>query len=289
MLPLYTRDILLAADSVAQHDNITNVYRTLQQLPFADFCTLNMGVPDEYPNLKSIMPVMPTDKVQKQWTGDFGISLMNRTCNTARLIQILSYKHTGSGLSGKKILDYGCGWGRVLRIMNYFTNMTDIYGLDVMQTSFAALKKCRICNPVAKCDKRPLELPFDDTKFDLIFSFSVFTHIPDSVAITVLKAVRKRVTDNGVFILTIRSYEFWDLREDVWPPEMVEKMRIGHNTKGYAFQTFDNGADINADYGDTTMSFDYLAGLAGETGWRLADIERDLLEPYQIAMVLKPV
>jgi len=133
-----------------------------------------------------------------------------------------------------------------------------------------------------------VDLPFGDIKFDLIFSFSVFTHIPQPVISAVLNAVRKRVSENGVFIATIRSYEFWDLRQGKWPDEMVDNMRAAHKSAGYAFQTFDQG-EINADYGDTTMSFDFMANLAKEASWEIASIERDLSEPYQIAVALKPV
>jgi len=70
----------------------------------------------------------------------------------------------------------------------------------------------------------------------------------------------------------------------LYSDEMVEKMRTTHNSEGHAFQTFDTGVDVNADYGDTTMSFDFQANIAKETDWKVASIERVLSEPYQIAV-----
>lgn len=289
MLPKYTNHVMSEAENVAEVAEVADVYKVLQRLPFADFCNLNLKVTSQYPNLKKILPIMPSDDIQKQRVGDFGHSLMVRTCSIARLIQILSFKVTGTGLEDKKILDYGCGWGRLLRIMNYFTDMKDIYGVDVVQSALDECKASHIPNQIALCNRTPTELPFGNIKFNLIFSFSVFTHIPKLIASTVLRATRKRISEDGVFIITIRSYEFWELRENIWPANLIEKLRANHLSEGYAFQYFDSSIDINENYGDTTMSFDFLAKMVDENGWSIADIERDLLEPYQIAVALKPV
>jgi len=289
MLPLYTKNILSEAESIAKTASTSQTYNALRKLPFADFCTLSMAVPPEYPHIKKQLPVMPTDEVQKKWVGDFGQSLMNRTCNIARLIQILSYKTTGSGLEEKKILDYGCGWGRLLRIMNYFTDIENVYGLDVMQSSLDECKRANIPNQFSLCEKRPADLPFGDIQFDLIFAFSVFTHIPEPVIFSILTATRKRISENGVFIITIRSYEFWNLMEGKWPDKLVEKLRSAHESEGYAHRSFENGEEIYIDYGETTMSFDFVKKIARRTAWEVAHIQRDLSEPYQIAIALKPI
>ena len=289
MIPIYTKTILQKAESVAKISDISKTYTELRKLPFADFCNLNSLVPNEYQYLKRQMPIMPPDDVQKKWVGDSGQTLMNRTCNIARLFQILYYQATGDSLDGKTILDYGCGWGRLLRIMNYFTDSKKVYGLDVMQSSLDECIKSNIPNQVALCDKSPEELPFNGVQFDLVFSFSIFTHIPKDVALAILKSVHRRISKNGVFILTIRHYEFWDLRAGEWPDEMIEGLQKSHIDNGYAFQTFDNNADINADYGDTTMSFEFLSVMAKNSGWKVVNIQRDLSEPYQIAVALKPI
>ena len=71
--------------------------------------------------MKNQIPAMPSEDAQKRWVGDYGVSLMNRTCNFARLLQTLYGDITGNNLKGKKILDYASGWGRLLRIMNNFS------------------------------------------------------------------------------------------------------------------------------------------------------------------------
>lgn len=287
MLPRYTVALLQEADALASSRPLNEVYRVLRKLPLADFCTLHLHTPPTYRNLAAVLPVMPPDDVQKKWTGDSGLKLMARTCNVMRLFEIMSFRATANGPRDRNILDYGCGWGRLLRIANYFSDLDNVYGLDVMQSSLDECAKSRIPNQTALVPRRPEQLPFGKVAFDVIFSFSVFTHIPDSVARAVLQAARRRIADNGVFIITIRSYEFWSLRDAVWPEEMVKNLQREHDANGYAFQTF-NTNEINADYGDTTMSFGFLEKMSAECGWRVSDIDRDLSEPYQIAVALRP-
>lgn len=78
MLPRYTRHTLEAAERVAREGSIVSVYDELRALTLADFCSLHMGVPDVYPALKSVLPVLPDDDVQVRWTGDSGASLMRQ-------------------------------------------------------------------------------------------------------------------------------------------------------------------------------------------------------------------
>ncbi|MGH9380120.1 MAG: class I SAM-dependent methyltransferase [Thermoanaerobaculia bacterium] len=287
MLPRYTFETLTAANLAAAEGSVVDAYARLRTLPLADFCSLHVEVPGAYPALRSVLPVQPPEKVQKRWTGDSGSSLMRRSCATMRLMEVMKYRVTGRGTRDCRILDYGCGWGRLLRLANYFSPVDRVYGVDVMEASLKECDKGRVPNRTALVAAAPAVLPFDGEEFDLVFAFSVFTHIPAEVAKAVLQAVRARVAPESAFIITIRSHEFWSMREGRWPRAMVEGLRREHEQRGYAFQTFE-GSDVNDSYGDTTMSFDFLDELAAECGWRMAAVDRDLLEPLQIGVALVP-
>lgn len=60
---------------------------------------------------------------------------MSRSCSLLRLFDLISWRVTGAGLENKKILDYGCGWGRLLRLMNYYSDPDRVCGVDAMQES----------------------------------------------------------------------------------------------------------------------------------------------------------
>jgi 2-polyprenyl-3-methyl-5-hydroxy-6-metoxy-1,4-benzoquinol methylase len=79
------------------------------------------------------------------------------------------------------ILDFGCGCGRVIRQFHSFAKMgVGIYGSDYnpvlidwcqKELGFANFSTNQLTPP----------LKFDDEKFDLIYSLSVFTHLPESL------------------------------------------------------------------------------------------------------------
>lgn len=276
--------VLRQADQhAADGKDIDDVLAVLRTLPLADFCSLHLSVPTAYPNLARCLPKMPSDDIQKRWVGDFGHSLMIRTCSFARLLQVLYAEITGKSLRGKRILDYGSGWGRLLRIMNYYSPPELVYGLDVMEESLAACVESGILNRVEMCSRKPQKSPFGDTTFDLIYSFSIFTHLPTQVMRPVLSVMRDSLSADGLLVITFRSLEFWELRRKQWGDETVDALIAAHRKDGYAFHAFDFDHDISQDYGDTTMSLEFFIAIAKEYGLEFRKIDRDLSEPYQIA------
>src|SRR4029077_744564 len=45
---------------------------------------------------------------------------------------------------------------------------------------------------------------------DLIYAFSVFTHLSERAAIMALTTLRRYVARGGLFVITIRPKEYWD-------------------------------------------------------------------------------
>lgn len=288
MFTSYIAPVLQEAEAVAQAGDIAKVYEKLRSLTLADQGLLNLYVPDAYPALKGILPFLPSQEAQMRWVGDSGLNLQIKTANIARLFQIMAYKHMGKSLSDLNILDYGCGWGRILRFMNYLAPLENIYGVDVMESSLDECRKSHVPNKIEMCDRRPVDLPFEGVTFDFIYAFSVFTHLPEDVATTVLKAIRKRVAADGVLIATLLPVEYWNTREGKeWPkPETLTKMRTDYAQKGYAFNPHHGS---NNTYGDTTYTFEFYEALVAKAGWEMVDVERELSDPYQLITVLKPV
>jgi SAM-dependent methyltransferase len=73
------------------------------------------------------------------------------------------------------ILDWGCGCGRVLRNWKALTR-TRVVGCDINPTM---ISWCGVNLPFADVAVNELSppLPFDDSSFDLVYAFSVLTHL----------------------------------------------------------------------------------------------------------------
>lgn len=57
--------LLQEVESTAEAGDLAEVYRKLRRLPWADFCNLHIDSLEKYPNLANLLPVMPSDEIQK--------------------------------------------------------------------------------------------------------------------------------------------------------------------------------------------------------------------------------
>jgi 2-polyprenyl-3-methyl-5-hydroxy-6-metoxy-1,4-benzoquinol methylase len=291
MLYAYASPIVAEAIELARAGERTESLRRLRELPLADFCQLLHDISAApYAALTDVLPRMASEADQNQWTGHSGHPLMIKSCNFARLLDILAYRCTGAGLKGKRILDYGCGWGRMIRVMYYYSDLERVYGADPWDRSLEVCAATGVRSPLTLCAEVPTAAPFQHVKFDMIFSFSVFTHLSETASRAVLRACRAAVAPNGIYVITIRPVEFWDMRKAAMKPEVHERVTRDHRELGFAFAPVNWPRDQeSATFGDTPIDWDFMRAMARDEGWDVAQFDRDLMEPYQIAVALRPI
>jgi SAM-dependent methyltransferase len=107
-----------------------------------------------------------------------------------------------TNLAGKRILDFGCGVGRILRAAVRDADAAEFAGCDIHLPSVRWLQndlrgRARIFQTD---DWPPIEAP--DGHFDVIYAFSVYTHLVDSWSAWLLE-LRRVLKDEGVLIITV--------------------------------------------------------------------------------------
>ena len=259
--------------------------RLLRQLTLDEFGELLQELPSEkYPNLSSLLPRSTPAAVQKEWTGASGTELLRQSVSFLNFV-VANYADVGATrISRATVLDFGCGWGRLLRLMLYFVDSERLYGCDAWDSSLRHAREAKIPAHLAKSAVLPEELPFSEVDFDLIYAFSIFTHLSETVTLTALRAMRERIHDDGLLVITVRPIDFWDFAgESRW--QDYSGLSAQHRERGFAFLPADPSAD-NPTYGDTSMSREYLESHA--KGWAIAKMGRTLTDPYQVFLCLKP-
>lgn len=104
----------------------------------------------------------------------------------------------------KKILDFGCSTGRLMRHLKPYADLCEIWGVDISTDCIYWANS--YLNPpfhFATSSLNP-HLPFEDRYFDFIYSASVFTHI-DNLSEAWLLELRRILSDNGRLYLTIHD------------------------------------------------------------------------------------
>ena len=287
----YSDDIIVAAEEVAKAGDIDEVLGKLRQLCLDDFAELLLELPTvRLPNLSSVLPRMASEEVQKNWTGNSGMALLCQTASFVRLA-VLNYQSLrGHGVENGTILDFGCGYGRIIRLLYYFTSPANIWGVDPRQESIDICRADGVRAHFAVSDYLPTALPLENTNFDLIYSFSVFTHLSQRAATQALRTLRRYVGKDGLLVITIRPIEYWHLPDSAGGnPQERARLFGEHQSNGFAF--FPHGLaaaviDGEATYGDASISLGWLKQCAEH--WDLVKYDRSLVDPLQLHAYLVP-
>lgn len=108
-----------------------------------------------------------------------------------------------------KILDYGCGWGRVTRLMATLSNDNNIYGVDVDSRLVSSANECAKSITFNEIESMG-QLPFETDTFDVIFANSVFSHLSERSAIATLGELMRVLSPDGWLIVSVLEQKEMD-------------------------------------------------------------------------------
>lgn len=126
---------------------------------------------------------------------------------------------------GKRVLDFGCGSGRMLRQFAAEASEAEFWGCDLDGPSIAWLRE-NLSPPFqfAESSEEP-DLSLPSGSFDLIYAFSVYTHFVDNWAAWLLEHHRL-LDDGGLLFATFLGEGMSEaLIEESWDED-----RVGMNT-----------------------------------------------------------
>ncbi len=261
-----------------------DAYNSLREIGLTDFAWVLANMPNSrFPKTSTLLPHFASEEVQINWTGNFGQALLSQSLDFVRSVAANYMQLTNSNLAGKKILDFGSGYGRHLRMFAFYSD--NVFGVDPWDESIRHCKESGIEN-VSLSDYLPAELPapFDN---DLAYAFSVFTHLSENATLTCLKALRRHVKRDGILCITIRPIEYWRLAHPDWPEEKLALFEEQHQ-RGFAFDPH-LGAKTNGQitYGDTSMTIDWLRTACLQMKWEIVAVDRSVDDTIQRHIFLR--
>jgi SAM-dependent methyltransferase len=276
-------------ESEGHKDIDSALSRLREELPLDAFGELLMGMPDErWRQLSSVLPKMVSAAEQEQWTSRSGYALLQVTASWLRIMSYNYQKITGRSIDQATFLDFGCGWGRISRLMLYFTDPTDIFGVDPWDRSIELCHNTGLGPNFRLSERLPETLPVPEAYFSLVHAFSVFTHLSPDAAIRCLRTLRRYVRPDGLLVITARPPEFWNHFASTVEQAPVAALLEEHYSKGIAFIPHVGGGEAagKETYGETSLTPKWLEDSLPE--WKVAAVDRSIEDPFQIFIFLRP-
>lgn len=162
---------------------------------------------DAYPHIRALLPSMPEPALQEIWNGASSLELARQTRSFYTKLRASYERHGATQLSESAVLDFGCGWGRLTRYLLRDVAPGRLYGCDPVDGILEVCRANRIAATFARSPVIPERLPFEQ-RFDLVFAFSVFTHLSEIAHEHCLAALQRSLRPGGILIVTIRPPEY---------------------------------------------------------------------------------
>jgi SAM-dependent methyltransferase len=159
-------------------------------------------------------PGFPDDELQKQFVGSSNESAMIEGFEFFKVLKGYSAALGKPFNNTTKVLDFGCGWGRFLRIFTNYITDENLYGVDIDPFIIEECHKNQVPGNISRIFPNG-NLPYPDNFFDCVMSYSVFTHLPEYIHNNWIKEIARVSKPGCVFVLTLESIRFLDFVENL--------------------------------------------------------------------------
>ena len=184
--------------------------------------------------LRNMLPGTPDAYTQEMFTGDKGDSTLSEAFYYYKVFKEQYNKYRGDLSDAHSILDFGCGWGRFIRFFLKDAEASKIWGCDPVPEMIELNKKQnKWCN-FQLIDASP-PTPFQDNTFDLIYSFSVFSHLSEERHLSILAEINRILRPGGLYITTTRNRRFINFCAEMKKRSDLSNMNEGPRSSSNAF------------------------------------------------------
>lgn len=259
-------------------------------LPPAVWAMLICQQQTAYPHIAALLPAMPTAETQELWNGASGLALAAQSCAFYERLLELNARHGLRPLAESRVLDFGCGWGRLTRLLARDVAPGRLCGCDPSGPILEVARADRVPAVLAQSEFVPDRVPFEEP-FELAFAFSVFTHLSESAHLASLRALHGALAPDGLLVLTIRPPEYLrtsprmrPLLEGLAPARLQAPLYlfVAHEQLPLVF----DAPEVEVTYGETVLNLPYVRERWAQW-FELLEVTLSLADPQQIVLALR--
>lgn len=109
-----------------------------------------------------------------------------------------------------RVLDFGCGCGRVIKYFSKLYDKSELHGSDIDQEAIAWCQEHLSHRAKFGVNAAWPPLPFPNEFFDFVYSISLFTHLPEELQFALLDDLRRITKRHGYLILSVHGRELFE-------------------------------------------------------------------------------
>lgn len=157
--------------------------------------------------LKSLLPTMPDEQTQATFTGKTGNVALKQAYGTYKLFKDIATDYSIGLDGGRNVLDFGCGWGRIIRFFQKDVEPSGLYGVDANENVIGICKQTNMFANFEHINPMP-PTRFPDSMFDVVYLYSVFSHLSEEACNKWLAEFQRILKPGGIIIATTRPRSF---------------------------------------------------------------------------------
>lgn len=155
------------------------------------------------------LPGFPTEELQRNTTGLSSEAALRQAYEFYEDVQ-KSLATAGVKLGPEsQVLDFGFGWGRISRVFMKDVRKDNIFGIDVDPYFVGLTRELFESERFDTCPAFP-PTAYPDAKFDLIYAYSVFSHLSEKACREWMAEFRRILKPGGIVAFTTRHESFFD-------------------------------------------------------------------------------
>ncbi|MBA9024630.1 glycosyltransferase involved in cell wall biosynthesis/GT2 family glycosyltransferase/SAM-dependent methyltransferase [Aminobacter ciceronei] len=174
---------------------------------------------------------------------------------------------------GSKVLDFGAGWGRIMRCFLREVLPSGLHGVDTSDRFLGAARQTGVPGTFNLIQPDG-SLPFESNSLDIVYAYSVFSHLPEHIQKIWLTEIARVLKPGGLFVATVQPPRFLDfirsaekecVAKSAWLQELraeltkIKNIDTALEESKFIFLPTNNGKT----YGDTIMTSTYVGRVWG--------------------------
>ncbi len=269
---------------LAMTDDVTRVFGSLDDLAWAKTIVRSIREP-EIDGVR--FPGFPDATTQARFVGNSAEVALAEPGRFYVDVKAFCATQARALAKGGRVLDFGVGWGRIIRYFWRDVGADGLFGVDVDPEILEVCRQTGV--PGNLVHVRPeAPLPFPDGHFDLVTAFSVFTHLSEGAHRHWLDEIARVLKPGGAFVPTVEPRRFLSYIAAIPPDDPstwkralrahageVEQLIAAFDRGEYVYLPTGGGKFRDASfYGDAVVPPDYI-----RSRWTAFDLRSYIDDP----------